>query len=181
MLGKHSTDPDHQRAVDLLETVGDRAPNVGQRAPQLRALLKRKNLVEYEARRASDAEARAPGVLVGAWLVMALAALVVPWLLYLEFPVDELPKALAPDALWAALWPVLVGAALAFLLDRSRQLLPRIPVGDIGIALGGLKGASLAAGVGFERTDTFLRRWPIACIALLVITLLFVWLLAVAA
>ncbi len=58
MLGKHSTDPDHQRAVDLLETVGDRAPNVGQRAAQLRALLKRKNLVEYEARRASDAEAR---------------------------------------------------------------------------------------------------------------------------
>lgn len=58
MLGKHSTDPDHQRAVDLLESVGDRAPGVGPRAGQLRALIKRKNLVEYEARRASVAEAR---------------------------------------------------------------------------------------------------------------------------
>lgn len=130
---------------------------------------------------APDADARAPGVLVGAWLVMALASLVVPWMLYLEFPVDALPKALAPEALWAALWPVLVGAVLAFVLDRSRQLLPRVPAGDIGIALGGLKGASLAAAAGFEHSDTFLRRWPIACIALLVITLLFVWLLAVAA
>jgi hypothetical protein len=58
LLGKHSTDPDHQRAVDLLESVGDRAPGIGQRAGQLRALLKRKTLVEYEARRASVAEAR---------------------------------------------------------------------------------------------------------------------------
>jgi hypothetical protein len=58
LLGKRSTDKDHQRAADLLESVGDRAPAVGQRAGQLRALLKRKNLVEYEARRASAAEAR---------------------------------------------------------------------------------------------------------------------------
>jgi len=58
LLGKRSTDQDHQRAVDLLESVGDRAPGVGPRAGQLRALLKKKNLVEYEARRASAAEAR---------------------------------------------------------------------------------------------------------------------------
>ena len=58
LLGKHSTDPDHQRAADLLETAGDRGPGAGQRAGQLRALLKKKNLVEYEARRASVAEAR---------------------------------------------------------------------------------------------------------------------------
>jgi hypothetical protein len=57
-LGKRSTDQDHQRAGDLLESVGDRAPGVGARAGQLRALLKKKNLVEYEARRASVAEAR---------------------------------------------------------------------------------------------------------------------------
>lgn len=127
---------------------------------------------------APDADARAPWVLTGAWLAMALASLVVPWVLYLQFPVDELPKALAPVALWSALWPVLVGAALAVVLDRSRQLLPRIPAGDIGIALGGLKGASFATGAGFERADSFLRRWPIACIALLVVTLLFIWMLS---
>jgi len=58
LLSKRSIDQDHQRAVDLLESVGERAPGVGIRAGQLRALLKKKNLVEYEARRASAAEAR---------------------------------------------------------------------------------------------------------------------------
>lgn len=58
LLGKRSIDQDHQRAADLLESAGDRAPGVGAKATQLRALLKKKNLVEYEARRASAAEAR---------------------------------------------------------------------------------------------------------------------------
>jgi len=58
LLGRHSIDADHQRAADLLESAGDRAAGVAQRAGQLRALLKRKHLVEYEARRATAAEAR---------------------------------------------------------------------------------------------------------------------------
>jgi len=123
---------------------------------------------------ASDAEAHAPGVLVFAWLAMALASLVVPWLIYLDFPIEALPEALAPAALWDALWPVLVGAALALLLDRFRNL-PRVPAGDVGIALGGLEGLALAAGAGLEHADTFLRRWAVACVVMLVITLLFVW------
>ena len=124
---------------------------------------------------ASNDAARAPGMLRFAWLVMALASLAVPWLLYGEFPVDSLPRALAPAALWDALWPVLVGALLAVALDRLGGRGLRIPAGDIGIALGGLRGASLAAGAGLEHTDTFLRRWPVACIALLAVTLFFVW------
>ena len=123
---------------------------------------------------AVDANARAPGVLAFAWIAMALASLVVPWLLYLDFPIDALPKALAPAALWDALWPVLVGALLAFVLDRFRGL-PRVPAGDVGIALGGLEGTVLAVGSGLERTDTFLRRWPVACVVMLAVTLLFVW------
>ena len=56
LLGRRSSDPDHQRAADLLESAGDRTPEVAQRARQLRSLLKKKNLVEYEARRATVAE-----------------------------------------------------------------------------------------------------------------------------
>ena len=93
---------------------------------------------------ADDPEARAPAALRCSWLAMALASLVVPWALYLEIPIDTLPKALAPAALWAALWPVLVGAVLAWLLERLGGRLPRIPAGDIGIALGRLQGAVLA-------------------------------------
>ncbi|MBO9648679.1 MAG: hypothetical protein J7605_09215 [Variovorax sp.] len=123
---------------------------------------------------ASHADARAPGALVFAWITMALASLVIPWLLYVDFPIEELPKALAPAALWDALWPVLVGAVLAFLLHRLRSV-PRIPAGDVGSALGGLKGVALAAGAGLEHTDTFLRRWAVACVVMLVVSLLFVW------
>ncbi|WP_431275302.1 hypothetical protein ACQ858_02680 [Variovorax ureilyticus] len=123
---------------------------------------------------AADADARAPGVLALAWIVMALASLVIPWLLYLDFPIEALPKALAPAALWDALWPVLVGAVLAFVLDRLRGL-PRVPAGDVGIALGGLKGLTLSGGAALEHTDTFLRRWPVACVVMLAVTLLFVW------
>jgi HEPN domain-containing protein len=56
MLGARSTDPDHQRAADLLESTGTDASTT--RSRQLRSLLKKKNLVEYEARRASPTEAR---------------------------------------------------------------------------------------------------------------------------
>lgn len=58
LAGVRSTDPDHQRAADLLEEVGASAPEVRERARQLRALLTRKNAVEYESRKASVKDAR---------------------------------------------------------------------------------------------------------------------------
>jgi HEPN domain-containing protein len=64
LSGRRSTDPDHQRAVDLLEEIGGRSESITARVKQLRALLAKKNQVEYEARRgkageATDAVARA--------------------------------------------------------------------------------------------------------------------------
>ena len=122
---------------------------------------------------APDPDARAPAVLAGAWLAMALASVAVPWALYLEIPIDTLPKALAPAALWAALWPVLLGGVLAVALDRLGPYLPRIPAGDLGIALGRFQWAVEASGKAFERTDNFARRWTVACMALLLLSLLF--------
>jgi len=58
LAGVRSSDPDHQRAADLLEEVAGSAPEVRERARQLRALLARKNTVEYESRKASAREAR---------------------------------------------------------------------------------------------------------------------------
>lgn len=53
-----STDPDHQRAADLLEEVVGSSPEGRERARQLRTLLARKNTVEYESRKASVKDAR---------------------------------------------------------------------------------------------------------------------------
>jgi HEPN domain-containing protein len=58
LAGVRSTDPDHQRAADLLAEVAASAPEGRERARQLRALLARKNAVEYESRKASAKDAR---------------------------------------------------------------------------------------------------------------------------
>lgn len=55
--GVRSTDPDHLKAADLLETVARQSTDIRERANQLRGLLKMKNLVEYEDRRVSPQEA----------------------------------------------------------------------------------------------------------------------------
>jgi formate hydrogenlyase subunit 3/multisubunit Na+/H+ antiporter MnhD subunit len=124
---------------------------------------------------AADADERPPAGLVWPWLSMAVASVVVPWALYLAVPSDTLPKALAPAVLWSALWPVLVGAALAVGLDRLAHLLPRVPEGDIGVALEGLESAGGRIGVTFQRADVFVRRWAVASVALLAVAALFGW------
>ncbi len=58
LAGVRSTDPDHQRAADLLEEVVGSGQKGRERARQLRALLARKNTVEYESRKASAKDAR---------------------------------------------------------------------------------------------------------------------------
>lgn len=58
LAGLRSADPDHARAVDLVESVARGSDEVRQRARQLSALLQKKNLVEYESRRSSAAEAK---------------------------------------------------------------------------------------------------------------------------
>lgn len=122
---------------------------------------------------AADAGARAPAVLTVSWLGMALASVALPWALCLALPLGALPAALSPEALWAALWPVLVGGAIALGLDSVVRHLPRVPAGDLGIALGRFVGLAMAAGRGFEAIDTFARRWAVASIAMLVVSLLF--------
>jgi HEPN domain-containing protein len=58
LSGLRSADPDHQRAIDLLEEVASGSEEIRTRARQTRQLLAKKNIVEYEARRASAKEAR---------------------------------------------------------------------------------------------------------------------------
>lgn len=57
LSGRRSADPDHQRAVDLLEEIASGSEAIKARAKQLRMLLAKKNVVEYEARRATEKEA----------------------------------------------------------------------------------------------------------------------------
>ena len=57
LAGERSADPDHLRAVTLLEQVAGTSEPVRMRARQLRMLIEKKSAVEYESRRASGDEA----------------------------------------------------------------------------------------------------------------------------
>ena len=118
-----------------------------------------------------DPDAAATAGLVWPWLATAAASLVVPWTLYLAVPSGMLPDPLAPAVLWKALWPVLLGAVLAIALWRWVRRLPRVPTGDVVVALDGGVQVAVAWGKALERADSALRRWPVAGVSLLVLTI----------
>lgn len=122
---------------------------------------------------AADPDARAPLVLTAAWLAMAAASLAAPWALYLAIPRGAMPSALTAAALAGALWPVLLGVVVAAALYLFARRLPRIPPGDIAIALAGAKGRALvdALGAGCGGVDLFARRWTVAALAFVLVTL----------
>ena len=130
-------------------------------------------LVCLKAHGAQDPAARAGIGLKAPWLLLAVAALAVPWALYLGIAVPRglLPSVMTPAAVWAALWPVLVGVALAAALWRWGARLPRVPEGDIAAVIEPLTRAAPGWGRAFERADAVLRRWPVAGVALLLVVL----------
>jgi formate hydrogenlyase subunit 3/multisubunit Na+/H+ antiporter MnhD subunit len=103
------------------------------------------------------------------WLTLAVATVLVPWLM---FPAVGSPaEALEPAKLWDAVWPMLIGAVLAAVLWAMGDRLPRIPAGDMIVAEEAAFRASAPLGAAFERADRDLRQWPAAGLALLVIVL----------
>jgi formate hydrogenlyase subunit 3/multisubunit Na+/H+ antiporter MnhD subunit len=103
------------------------------------------------------------------WAALAIAALLLPWLL---FPAISSPaQALEPAKLWDAIWPMLLGAALAGGLWALRDRLPRIPAGDIVVVEEATFHGLAPLGAAFERADRELRQWPAAGLALLMVAL----------
>ena len=121
------------------------------------------------ARSPTAARTRASPVCLWSWWALAAAALLVPWLM---FPAIGGPaEALEPAKLWDAVWPMLVGAAVARALWAWSDRFPRIPPGDIVVAEEAAFRASLPIGAAFERADGDLRQWPAAGLALLIVAL----------
>jgi formate hydrogenlyase subunit 3/multisubunit Na+/H+ antiporter MnhD subunit len=118
-----------------------------------------------------DARETAPVGLLLPWLAMALAGVVVPWVLYFANDVGTPYAALSPAALWEALWPTLIGALLAIGLRRWAEFLPDVPESDIVVAGEGAARATVSWGAALERADTLLQRWPVACLSLLTVAI----------
>ena len=119
-----------------------------------------------------DPATAAPTGLVRPWLIMAFAAVAVPWVLYPTSGSGTLLDALAPETLWAALWPVLIGGLLAVGLWRWGDRLPRVPEGDVVVVGEAAIRATAPWGEAVERTDGYLRQWPVASLSLLTLVII---------
>ena len=103
------------------------------------------------------------------WAALAPAALLMPWLMFAA--IGSPAEALEPTKLLDAVWPMLVGAALATGLWAAGDRLPRVPAGDIVGAEEAAFHGLTPLGAAFERADRELRQWPAAGLALLIVAL----------
>ena len=103
------------------------------------------------------------------WAALAVAALLLPWLMFAA--IGSPAEALEPAKLWDAVWPMLIGAALAAGLWAADDRLPRIPAGDIVVAEEAAFHGLVPLGAAFERADRGLREWPAVGLALLMVAL----------
>jgi multicomponent Na+:H+ antiporter subunit A len=106
------------------------------------------------------------------WLIMAFAAVAVPWALYPTAEGGTLLDALAPTTLFAALWPVLIGVVLAAGLSHWRHRLPRVPEGDVVVLGEAAIRATVPWSEAIERADGYLRQWPVASLSLLALVII---------
>jgi len=120
-------------------------------------------------------DGRAAAGLLLPWLVMAAAALLLPWALYATTGLGTAAAAIAPDATWKALWPVALGAALAFALRGRADGLPAVPEGDIAAGIEPAARVTLRVGAGLEGLDAGLRRWSVASVGLVLVAMAIGW------
>jgi formate hydrogenlyase subunit 3/multisubunit Na+/H+ antiporter MnhD subunit len=128
---------------------------------------------------AEDGGAPAPArVSAVPWLVMAVAALVVPWLLYPTLAGGAASVTLAPAALWAAAWPVVLGSVLAFLAQGAMTRWREIAAGDVVFVLDAAGRAVARTGRTLVNLDFAIRQWAVAALLLLGLVLGLGWTIA---
>jgi formate hydrogenlyase subunit 3/multisubunit Na+/H+ antiporter MnhD subunit len=134
------------------------------------ALLMTHFLFRVAALPAAVAPALLPGRLRWSWLIVAAASVLVPWALYLTVMSGSVAYALSPATLWASLWPVVSGAALAAALRHWGSRLPRVPDGDIVMLVAARVGrVAVRTAEALEGLDAALRQWPVAVLSLLAV------------
>jgi formate hydrogenlyase subunit 3/multisubunit Na+/H+ antiporter MnhD subunit len=121
---------------------------------------------------AQEPSASAPAGCALPWMLMFVSGIGVPWMLYSATGIGNWYDALQPGILWAALWPVLIGAGLALGLWRWGRYLPLIPAGDIVVVGQPAMRVVVRWGDALERVESGLRQWPVAGLSLLMLILI---------
>jgi hypothetical protein len=115
-----------------------------------------------------DAVQECPASLIRFLPAVALGAILLPWAFYPE--VGAVSYALEFRNFVDGLWPVALGAGLAFVLGRMR-FSPDVPVGDTIVFGEAAFRRLLSIGPSIETLDARLRQWPAAGVSLLSIVL----------
>ncbi|MFG1300837.1 complex I subunit 5 family protein [Xanthobacter sp. V3C-3] len=108
----------------------------------------------------------------GLWVplgTLAVAALVLPYVVFAAVTGSGPEVALAPAALAKGMWPVALGLALAALLHRFCPPVPEVPAGDILLVAERARPLAARAMALLVSTDAALRRWPVAATALVLL------------
>jgi formate hydrogenlyase subunit 3/multisubunit Na+/H+ antiporter MnhD subunit len=116
------------------------------------------------------AEARPTMLLLLPWLGMAAAAVLLPWALYAPLGFGDPWEAQSKSLLWA-LWPLLLGGALALALARWGHRLGRVPEGDVLVLAGRAGRLARGCGTAVGRAEATMCAWPAAGLALLALVL----------
>lgn len=106
------------------------------------------------------------------WILLVVAALAVPWILFFQLGMGTINEVIGVTNLWKNIWPVVLGAIIGLGIIRWGKALDRIPVGDILVLRNPLSRVATALGHHSERADWFLRQWPVACLSFLVLVLI---------
>ncbi|HET7880629.1 MAG TPA: complex I subunit 5 family protein [Acetobacteraceae bacterium] len=103
------------------------------------------------------------------WLGLALASVVVPWIVVVTLLPGALTNAVSLGSLAEAGWPVLVGGLLAAALSPWRHRMVGWDRADAIVLRTTDTAARLGCEIGksTEKLDLLLRRWPVAAILLL--------------
>lgn len=120
----------------------------------------------------SDRPRATPLSLASTWLVLAVASVAIPWILYPLATGAARASAVAPASLWASFWPVLLGMLLATLLYSRRDRVPQTADEEMAEPANGLMHAALRCSDVIAGGEREFRRWPVASLSLLVTAVL---------
>jgi hypothetical protein len=67
---------------------------------------------------------------------------------------------------------LVASSAVSQLIGRAAKFLPLVPEGDIVVAGEKAAQATVAWSAPLESADAYLRRWPVACLSLLVVAII---------
>ena len=121
-----------------------------------------------------DAAGEARGGLVGPCVLLCLAAVMLPVLLYPSVTGTALAGALSLEALATALWPIALGLVLVWLVQRVEDRLPAIPAGDVYAVVLRLGPAVVRVRDAVAGLDARLKQWPVAGTTLVALAALLV-------